>query len=170
MLLISGRLAQTGWGVYMLQSQNDGKIIFIWATKLATIVSLKDVLTNPAFDIEEKYFFSVVGTYETQKEALNAMGNYMTKHGMPDLNKTIRWNRYTKVICHQTGVTYANQTECAKKLGLNQSQLSQHLRRAKGFRSIKGLSFSNIADESAVKPVSYEAVKPNPQAVQPNNA
>ena len=44
------------------------------------------------------------------------------------------------ILC-SNGQRYETQTEAAQALGINQAQLSQHLQRKPGFKSVKGLTF-----------------------------
>jgi hypothetical protein len=54
------------------------------------------------------------------------------------------------IVCDQTGRVFASQLEASKALGVNKAQLSQHLRRAKGYNTIKGMTFSHVPAAPAV--------------------
>lgn len=155
MFKITGNNALNGWCIYTLHNAKN-ELCFIWAAKIATVLGLREVLTNPAFDSEEVHTLSIVQIYNSYKDAQTALLNYMQVNRMPAYNKTIRYNRYSRVKCNETGQVFRNQLEAAQIMGINQSQLSKHLRRAPGYKSIKNLTFSNIrADIDAPQPVQY---------------
>lgn len=155
MMKITGYQAAHAWGIYTL-SNDRGEVDFIWPNKLATSLNLKDVLSNPQFDLNKPYIFNIAGIYNTKYEAQNAFSAYLRQYGMPSLNKTVRYNRYSQVQCNETGKIWRNATECAKEMGINGGQLSQHLRRNPGYRTISGLTFSNrIGPQSQVQPIQF---------------
>lgn len=154
MIKLSGEKAVNSWCIYTLHDA-AGKLAFVWHCKLSNVCSLKDAMVNPAFNMNEEYTLTIAQIYKTQREASNAATAYMQLYGMPELNKTIRFHRYSQVKCDQTGKVWRNQRACAIELGLNQAQLSQHLRRAAGYKSIKGLTYSNVVQPVTAKPVQY---------------
>lgn len=154
MTKITGKDAMNGWCVYTLHD-DQGNLVFIYYGKVASAMSLRDLISNPAFDQNKQYTFTVQTIYPSQREAMSAQNAYIQTFGTPSLNKTVLWNRKTQVRCIETGQVWRNQLECAKSLGLNQSQLSQHLRRNPGFKSIKGMHFENVADTRAIQTVRY---------------
>lgn len=149
---LSGKDMQNSWCIYTIEEMS-GKMIFIWYSKVATALSGRELLSNPAFDTAKPVIVTIQQIHATQRDAQAAIAGWFAKYGMPDLNKTVRWNRRTRVKCHETGQVFKNQLECARMLGIDQSQLSKVLRRIPGHVSINGLTFSNIADDHAVKPV-----------------
>lgn len=152
MIKITGYQVAYQWCVYTLTS-DAGEIDFIWPSKIASALSLKDVLSNPQFDQNKPYIFNLYNIYKNKHDAQNAIGGYMQQYGMPPLNKTVRYNRYTPVQCNETGKVWRNARECALEMGINQGQLSQHLRRNPGYRSARGLTFSNVtAPRMSIQP------------------
>lgn len=154
MIKLTGNDAINSWCIYTLHDLNK-KLIFVFTSKLSTVCSLRDVISNPAFDVNATYTFTIAQIYNTQTEAHNALYQYVQMFGMPELNKTVRFNRFGKVRCNETGQIWRNQNDCAKTLGINQGQLSLHLRRSPGYKTIKGLTFTNVTQSA-----------PQPQAVQ----
>jgi hypothetical protein len=115
-------------------------------------MSLRDVAINPAFNINEPVKLVVNQIYTNNRDASAASLAWLRSNPWPELNKTMRWNRRTNVRCCETGQIFRNQRECATMLGLNQAQLSQHLRRNPGYKTIKGMTYENIPDtQQAVK-------------------
>lgn len=147
MFKITGKMAQDSWCVYYLHDDNQ-KIIFVFYSKLANSMSISALLSNPAFNVNQLYNFQIYNTYQTSREAQNGLGEFLKLYGMPELNKTIKWNRMTRIECIETGKIFKNQYECAKLQAINQSQLSQHLRRNPGYKSIKGMTYRNIISNS----------------------
>lgn len=157
MLSLNGSMAANGWCIYTLHDQ-QGQLVFIWPSKIASVCSLRDVLSNPGFQHDQMHTLQIVATYATQREAQGAFHLWIRANGMPALNKTVRWSRRSRVRCEQTGQVWQSAAKCASELGINQSQLSQHLRRNPSFKSIKGMTFSNIPDEAPR--VDYSAQAP----------
>ena len=154
MVWINRRTITNQWCIYTLQNK-AGVLVFIWAAKLANAMSARDAMSNPALKDDEDYYFQIAGVYPDQRHAQAALGEYLRKNPWPEFNKTVRWNRRTRVKCNETGQTWRNGAECASQLGINRAQLSQHLRRNPGYKTIRGLTFSNIPDEQAIQPVQY---------------
>lgn len=159
MLQLMPNQAASGWCVYTLTNE-AGDIIFIWPNKISNALSLRDAMSNPHFDKTRPVKFSIIGFYDTQRDAQNAMGAWMRYNTMPPLNRTVRFSHYCMVQCDQTGQVYRNQTEAARMLGINQAQLSQHLRRASGYKTVKGLTFSLVTNAKTI-------LQPQPTASMP---
>lgn len=156
MLQFTGNQALHWYTVYTLHDSVDDSIHLIWAAKIAQSLSIKEALSNPAFDRDKVYTIRLWGTYRTSKEAQRAVGDWIKTHGMPGLNKTVRFNRFTQVQCDQTGHIYKNAAECANQLGINKGQLCQHLRGNPNYKTVKSMTFRNIPHTGAkAQPVQY---------------
>lgn len=134
------------WYVYTLsKTSKPQELLYIGAAKINDIFTFKDLLKNPTFEIDQSYQINVLSKYERLMDAKNAVGaavRTLNDHRIPPLNFTNYQRRNRMIICDQTGVQYRSQVECARTHGINQGQLSKHLSREPGFRSIKGLTFS----------------------------
>ena len=139
--LIPSKFATT-YCVYQLTYTSDNSAAFVWYDKAGDMLTFTQAYSNPAFNVDDEYIFTVLNWCNTKTEAQNAMYRIIQRDGMPDLNKTLKYNRFGAVVCNQTGVIYRNASTAAQSLGLDQSRLSGHLQRRRGHKTIKGLTFS----------------------------
>ena len=130
------------FAVYKLINTANNHTVFIWYSKAVDILSLTSLKSNPAFDANAQYTLQIMSYHLNLIEAQNAAGALMQREGMPDLNKTLRWNRKGPIICNETGQKFRNQAEAVQMMGINQSRLCQHLRGVPGYKTVKGLTFS----------------------------
>lgn len=152
-MYINHQYLQSGWCVYSITKAGESAPDFVWISKLSNVSTVTDALKNPDFDKRANYWLQVISYHPNKLAALNAQGAWMKEHGTPIMNKTQHINRRNPVQCEQTGQIWQNARECATALGINQSQLSQHLRRNPGYKSVKGLTFINVSSKpQAVAP------------------
>ena len=81
--------------------------------------------------------------------AIGTISEMLNARAIATRDKPTHCNRYgrdlsttNRVLKCSNGQTYHSQQHAADELGLNQSQLSKHLRRLPGHKSIKGYTFS----------------------------
>ena len=169
MLQFTAKQAMDSWCVYTLKD-STGKIIFIWSAKLSSALSILEARSNPHLNLEVVMTFEILGIFPTQTDARNAMVEWLRQNFYPSLNRTVRLGHYNPVRCIETLQVWPSQAECARQLGLNQGQLSQHLRRSPGFKTIRGLTFEHTVNPNlAVTHVEYPvpthpSVFPQPQS------
>lgn len=148
MLYVNRQSIQFGWCVYTLTLANNPRPEFIWYCKFASVIAAVDALKNPDFSSTATYRLDIFGHYPDKMTAYNATSKYLKENGMPPLNLTQWFNRRQPIQCDQTGQRFKNAAEAATLLGLNRSQLSQHLRRNAGYKTIKGMTFTNVTEQS----------------------
>lgn len=153
-MLMNGYNTDKDFCVYYLLTPEQ-KILFVWYSKISNAMSIIHAKANPAFDKNQQFSFHIYAIYKDQRQAINGMGEFFKLYGMPELNKTVTYNRRTKVQCVETGVIYNSQYECAKLEGLNQAQLSQHLRRNPGYKTIKGHTYKNLLPTPQPRAITY---------------
>lgn len=140
-----------GWCVYTLTMQGCEKPDFIWYSKVSHLTTLADAVKNPDFNRTANYYLAITSYQPDKVTAYNVVSAWMKLHGMPALNLTQWVNRRNPVQCVQTGVVYNSASDAAKALGINQSQLSQHLRRNPGYKTIRGMTFINVSSAAHVR-------------------
>lgn len=157
--------------IYILQNQQQ-QDVFIWWCKFIDLMKLKDAIKNPAFDVNQTYTLYIVEYHTSARDAQNAFSRLIAQRGMPACNMTHDYNRLGAIRCNETGHVYRNQAEIVRLHGIDGSALSQHLRRAKGYKSVKGLTFSregyldNNRKPSTVTPSQMQYVNKSKQAVR----
>lgn len=147
MLIINHNVITKYWCIYSLTKANESEPCFIWYCKVSKLLSLTDALKNPDFDKTANYTLSIISYHNNWIECNNALKPLFAgiSGGMPVLNRTQWINRRTPVKCDQTGQVWNSQRDCAEQLGLNQAQLSQHLRRNPSYKTVKGMTFTNVS-------------------------
>ena len=88
------------FAVYKLINTANNHTVFIWYSKAVDVLSLTNLKSNPAFDANAQYTLQIMSYHLNLIEAQNAAGALMQREGMPDLNKTLRWNRKGPIICN----------------------------------------------------------------------
>jgi hypothetical protein len=119
------------------------------------VLTLSDVLKNPAFNVYAPHTLRIHALFPSQEIARANLREYLIRQPWPPLNKTSHINHYCRIRCEQTGQEFRNAAEAAKLLGINAAQLSQHLRRMPGYKSIKGMTFSTVGYVTNEKAVIY---------------
>lgn len=153
------------YAVYQIIN-SQGHIIFIWYSRASEVLTLTVLKSNPAFDPNQQYTLQIISYHYNNIEALNAASAAARKlpDGMPELNKTVKFNRKGPIVCNETGKIFRNQAEAVQLLGLNQGRLCQHLRGVPGYKSVKGLTFSfsgfYTGESLPVAPVIYPTPQP----------
>ena len=132
-------------------------LVFVWHCKFTDILELRECIKNPAFERNENHTIKIISWHKTQRETTLAFDKIVKSWGVnwPILNYTNYSNNHkNRIRCNQTGEIFYTHAEACRKHNLNASQLSQHLRRNPGFKSIKGLTF----DYASYKTGKYDSV------------
>lgn len=119
-------------------------LVFVWHCKFTDILHLRECVKNPAFERNENHTIKIISWHKTQREANLEFDKIVKSWGInwPILNYTNYSNNHkNRIRCNQTGEIFYTHAEACRRHNLNASQLSQHLRRNPGFKSIKGLTF-----------------------------
>ncbi len=131
----------SSWYVYEVLDVSDA-LMYIGFGKAADLLQLPELVANPAFDSSRPYRVKTVHECENRSQALNKASTLLMVKGMPVLNRTARVNRFGMVKCDQTGQIFKNAKIAAERMGISQPNLSQHLSRKPGHKTIKGMTFS----------------------------
>jgi hypothetical protein len=132
------------WCLYTLANE-QGEAILVWYCKFANVLAIQDALSNPNFNRNAPVTLRIGDLYNSRIEASNAVGKWMRERQFtPSLNRTIRASHYAPVKCMQTGQVFRNASEASRITGVNQSQLSQHLRGNPSNKTVRGLTFGYI--------------------------
>lgn len=132
------------WCFYSLANE-QGVAILVWYCKFANALAIQDAMSNHYFNRDEPVTLRIEGIYNSRIEARKAVGKWMhVRQFTPSLNRTIRASHYAPVKCMQTGQVFCNASEASRITGVNQSQLSQHLRRSPSHKTVRGLTFSYV--------------------------
>lgn len=140
---------------YTVLTQSN-QVIFINYDKLCNIVSFKQLLTNPDFDINAVYKVDIYTPHNNIIAAMNeaaTLTRLLCKDTAPRLNLSQRQNRVLPVLCDQTGVKYRNASEACQSLNIPPSRMSMHLSRKPGNKTIRGLSFRYVNNATLINKV-----------------
>lgn len=138
---------------YSVHDVDSGRCLYVGYDRLAQVMNLAKLKGNPAFDVNAIYRTVIYSQHPTNLEAYMAVTQLIRKvygDGTPPLNMTTRENRFSPVMCEQTGVIYRNASEACASLDIAQPRLSAHLARKPGHRTIKGLTFKYADYRDAV--------------------
>ncbi len=132
--------------VYEIQN-GDSVLLFIGVCRLIDVYGMPDARRNSEFvkHITPGTNIGIKITHVgTRPECSNMRGSVlMTTIPRPIMNllghDTTGQTR--EITCNETGVTYANQTECARILAISQGALSNHLAGKPSFNAVKGMTF-----------------------------
>lgn len=142
MLFTINEPMQQSYVVYQVYNHHQ-ILVFVWYCKFTDILELKECRKNPAFERDQIHTIQIVSWYRTVREANIAYLQIVkTWKDWPILNYTNHINNHkNRIRCNQTGEIFHTHAEACRRHNLNASQLSQHLRRNPGFKSIKGMTF-----------------------------
>lgn len=136
--------------VYSVHIATDGACVYVGRGSIHDIISFRQLLAMPGFDESIEYEIRFHGTTTSVTEAWNLQTTVMREAigYQPVFNTQEKMaNRYRRVRCKNDGSVYRSAIEVVRHYGIAQSALSQHLRRAKGFKSIKGLQFEYVLED-----------------------
>lgn len=146
---------------YILHNEKNDPVFF-GHCKFVDVLKLSDCVKNPAFDISQNYLINITGFYPDRVKAQNACGIALNGcNPWPHLNVTQQANNSKGMIrCNETGQTWNSQADCVRELNIQQSALSNHLRRKYGFATIRGYTYSRA--HFAVAPKMDNVKPPEP--------
>lgn len=144
------KLNSNSYKSYHAYTMLDGEeVVFIGYDKLVNIISLTVPAAHPDFKQGHDYTVQIhQPAYVNSIDAANHASSLITGE-TPPLNRGsyARFNRV--IVCEQTGQSFETQEEAARVCNISQPQLSKHLRRLPGHKSVKGLSFIYKAAEQS---------------------
>jgi hypothetical protein len=131
--------------VYTLQT-DTGAVVYVGCGRLKQILTFKDVCGSPDYDPSAAYILTAISSHVRYVDAYNAVCRYILELGKtPLLNFGRALNRERRmVLCEQTGQTFASAAEAAKLLGLPAGNLSRHLAKQSGYKTVRGLTFKYV--------------------------
>lgn len=132
---------------YVIYLLKEGEVnTFLWYCKYVDLLKLKDAMKNPAFEPNRDYTLEIIAWCKNLIDARNRIGVLLAEYKpWPYLNHTQDYNRIGSIQCQQTGEIFRSQADVIRRYNINPSQLTQHLKRAVGYQSIKGMTFTRAA-------------------------
>lgn len=130
------------YGVY----DKSSNLVFMNYGSLKEIVSMSPFRALDKFNEEECYTFVLIQPCESKLAAENALASWINNSELegktPPMNiYSMNYNNRYLIQCVENGRFYQSASEVAKIFGVAQSALSNHLRGAPGYKSVRGLHF-----------------------------
>lgn len=151
--------------VYAIIDSITGEYVYINHGKLNDIVNFRNLMALPDFDKERDWVIVLYEAHDNIIDASNevsALIKRLSGGKMPRFNMSITKNKKAGIRCIETGIIYRTQVEACESLGLYQSQLSNHLARKAGFKTVNGYTF----EYTSGKPGTYkQSSAPTPVTV-----
>lgn len=132
---------------YTYQIQTESEVVFIGFGRLNEIIGLRSIAALPSFNPAQKYTIIVHEGYVNRIEAMNNSMRLIREvgHGvLPLFNRETGINKGKAIVCNETGVVYSSAYKACQALGIHPPRMSNHLRGAKGHKTIHGLSFRYV--------------------------
>lgn len=146
MLLLSETNINWYW-IYTVESIENG-LEFIGYGKIRDIVDLRPILKSEYYRQDRTYVYTLIEAVRDNVQAINKMNKWLkllSPNDLPRMNKKWIYNYVgRKVRCNETGDVFETCVDACRRYGLSASALSNHLNRRKGFRTVKGKTFSYV--------------------------
>lgn len=134
------------YAVYEHRDINE-TVQYVGVTPLVELFALTDAQCNSMWpDIFSKPVttldINVVAVTPDEREAYQEMHRLISIHN-PTCNRKGYWvdPRKQNVICNETGETWDTAVAASRAHGLSYSQLSNHLNRKPGYKTVKGRTY-----------------------------
>lgn len=145
MLTLTRDQMQTAMCVY--SHALAGQVIYIGICTVRDAYSAPDARNNTEWvkmtANHEPITVNVLFASENANDCINYRYKLFKDQTMPICNAKGQYFAGVKlhVRCIETGEIFESQAHCARTLGLNKSQLCNHLNRLPGFKTVKGRTF-----------------------------
>jgi len=140
-MVINMQADAKAWAVYELRDTATAELLYIGVNRLANIMTLNDLNTNPGFDRSRNYIFTLASVHESKTLAVKARYIRMTNNGqMPILNRQASRGR-GHVQCMDTGEIFTTQYEAAQHHGIDPGALGRHLAGRPYHNTVKGRTY-----------------------------
>lgn len=129
-------------------SEPEWSLFYVGACKLVDVFNTPDALRNTHFAKLTKgaiVSVCVVMTAPDEVTVLNEASKRGRSYKAPCNLYGGQRSPFNRVRCIETGVVYSSANACCAAMNIAQSQLSQHLRRMAGFKSVKGHTFEIVS-------------------------
>ena len=136
--------------VYSVHIAKDGTCVYVGRGSIHDIISFRQLLVMPGFDESIEYEIRFHGTVKTPMEAWNLQMTVMREAigYQPVFNTQEKMaNRYRRVRCKNDGSVYRTAADAARHYDLAAGNLSNHLNKLPGFKTIKGLQFEYVLED-----------------------
>ena len=143
--LLLGEKTINGYWVYAVYDVFN-RLLFLNYGKLDDIVHNRPIRALSCFDIKELYKIYLLEICATEWDAKNSLNwwidNSELKGALPPWNYIYKkYNNDKFIRCVTNGELFINANEIVKTYGVSQSALSCHLRKIKGYKTVKGMQF-----------------------------
>lgn len=156
MLTLTRHQMQTAMCVY--SHMIDGSLVWVGICPVRDAYSAPDARNNSEWIKmtvnDTPVTVTVLHASENVNDCINFRYRMFKEQGVPVCNAkgTFYSNVLINVRCIETGEIFESQADCARTLGLNKSQLCNHLNRLPGYKSVKGRTFEKCRPASAPQP------------------
>lgn len=130
-------------------STDDNTVVYWGVSYLNKILDMSGLLGLDSFDIDSSYTLNILGAYQHEHEAINHASRMFKTLPVLNVEYVRKRAKGNMIQCIETGLIYKTQADACKILGISQSNLSNHLARRKGFKSVKGMRFFHVATNDA---------------------
>lgn len=126
--------------------REDGELVFIGCGRLNDIYSWSRFRQCKYIRMDEVLEIRLMNGFSHRIDALNAVCNMCAEIKLPLFNSVIRdYSCENFVVCNETKRIYRNAAETARQMQLTPSALCYHLKGKKGYRTVKGYTFREMA-------------------------
>lgn len=147
--IIPDRLGE--YYAYYLRTVPDNEIVYWGTNQLAAIFHLSELKPLPSFDCEQMYMIDIIGVFKTKELAHNACIKGL-RGQIPRFNIELSRTAHAMFFrCNETGEVFKSQAQASKALGLNQGNLSRHLKQHPSVKTVKNYTFSYLTQEEVQK-------------------
>jgi len=161
---------QTAFCVY--SHAMGGAVVFLGICQIRDVYNAPDARNNTEWvkmtENNAQVTVTVLHASEDANECINHRYKLFKEQGTPLCNQRGQFygSVLTHVKCIETGEIFVSQADCARVLGLNKSQLCNHLNRNAGFNSVKGRTFEKCAAPSNQGAHPFQRRPPQPPSME----
>lgn len=129
------------WAVYTMRSAfGDLQLLHVGVIKMTQLITFNDALLNENVDFDKILAIEIISLHPNKGLALRDALQLRAQNKMP-----IQLNPHTTTIRDvETGETFSSAKACAEQRGISISNLSNHLNRKPGFKTVKGKIYEKI--------------------------
>lgn len=132
---------------YFLRNPYTSEILYCGVDKLPDIFNFTHLRKHSQFDISVPYLIELRTNHPFLVHAKNKQSELLKVEcagKRPPFNWMEIEHKTKQIKDDDSGQIFKSQQEICKIMGLNQGQLSKHLARAPGYRTVKGHRFSYV--------------------------
>ena len=154
MVTLNRHQMQTAFCVY--SHVIDGVVVYLGLCPIKEVYNAPDARNNTEWikmtNGDKPVTITVLHAAENANDCINYRYRIFKEQGTPICNAKGQFysSILTNVRCIETGEMFESQSQCARILGLNKSQLCNHLNRLPGFKTVKGRTFEKCHPPASV--------------------